>query len=365
MKKVRIASYQIGLVFKEKELVGLLKAGAYWIFGNKQIEILPKSVAISSKVLPLDLLLKFDPLAALLDKISVRDGEIVLLFEAGIFQEVLPTGQYAYWKEDKDRAFLSVDLTDIYIDRSISRAVLDNPKLRAFVRKLVVANQHKGLLFVEGKLDKILDAGTYYFWNNATSIEVKSIDTRMQQLEVAGQELLSKDKATLRINFYIRYEVTDLVRAVMGNREYDKQLYVLVQLALRAFIGGMTLDELLSRKTEVGPEILSYLSDQVTALGVSVVDAGIRDVILTGDMKEIMSQVIIAEKKAQANSIMRREETAATRSMLNTAKMMEENALLLKLKEMEYVERIADKIGSLSLTGNSNMIGQLKEIFLK
>jgi regulator of protease activity HflC (stomatin/prohibitin superfamily) len=138
-----------------------------------------------------------------------------------------------------------------------------------------------------------------------------------------------------------------------------------VQLALRAFIGGMTLDELLSRKTEVGPEILSYLSDQVTALGVSVVDAGIRDVILTGDMKEIMSQVIIAEKKAQANSIMRREETAATRSMLNTAKMMEENALLLKLKEMEYVERIADKIGSLSLTGNSNMIGQLKEIFLK
>ena len=105
--------------------------------------------------------------------------------------------------------------------------------------------------------------------------------------------------------------------------------------------------------------------DKINALGLSVADAGIRDVILPGDMKEIMNQVLVAEKKAQANSIMRREETAAMRSMLNTAKLMEENEMLWKLKEMEYVEKIADRIGEITISGSGNVISQLKDIFVK
>jgi regulator of protease activity HflC (stomatin/prohibitin superfamily) len=85
---------------------------------------------------------------------------------------------------------------------------------------------------------------------------------------------------------------------------------------------------------------------------------------LPGEVKEIMNQVLVAEKKAQANIIMRREETASTRSLLNTAKLMEDNQMLLKLKEMEYVEKIADKINSISLSGNGVLIDQLRQIFV-
>ena len=83
------------------------------------------------------------------------------------------------------------------------------------------------------------------------------------------------------------------------------------------------------------------MKEKAEALGVEVAGFGIRDIILPGDVKEIMNGVLVAEKKAQANIIMRREETASTRSLLNTAKLMEENAMLWKLKEMEYVEKIA------------------------
>ena len=62
---------------------------------------------------------------------------------------------------------------------------------------------------------------------------------------------------------------------------------------------------------------------------------------------------------------MRREETAAMRSMLNTAKLMEENEMLWKLKEMEYVEKIADRIGEITISGSGNVISQLKDIFVK
>jgi len=86
---------------------------------------------------------------------------------------------------------------------------------------------------------------------------------------------------------------------------------------------------------------------------------------LPGDVKEIMNQVLIAEKRAQANIITRREETASTRSLLNTAKLMEENTMLYKLKEMEYVEKIAEKINNISLSGSGQIVDQLKQIFVK
>jgi len=80
-------------------------------------------------------------------------------------------------------------------------------------------------------------------------------------------------------------------------------------------------------------------------------------------MKEIMNQVLVAEKKAQANIILRREETASTRNLLNTAKLMEDNPMLFKLKEMEYVEKIAEKVSSISVNGNGVLIDQLRQIF--
>lgn len=114
----------------------------------------------------------------------------------------------------------------------------------------------------------------------------------------------------------------------------------------------------------LAPFILQQVQDKAAALGVAVAGFGIRDIILPGDVKEIMNQVLIAEKKAQANTIMRREETASTRSLLNTAKLMEDNAMLWKLKEMEYVEKIADKISTISVNGNGVLVEQLKQLFV-
>jgi regulator of protease activity HflC (stomatin/prohibitin superfamily) len=136
-----------------------------------------------------------------------------------------------------------------------------------------------------------------------------------------------------------------------------------MQLKLRAFVGNYTLDELLDQKENIANAVFENIKDSVETLGVKVLSCGIRDVILTGEMKEIMNQVLIAQKKAQANIITRREETASTRSLLNTAKLMEENEMLFKLKEMEYVEKIAEKIGEITVAGNGGVVKQLKDIF--
>ena len=364
MKRVNIDAYQVGLVFEKGKLIRVLEAGSYWIFGNKNVHIYEMKQSFVAPI-ELTILLQNEKLVSMLEVVEIADNEMALYYVNGMFKEVLTTGRYAFWKGYLNNEFTKIDLSKVAIIETVPVALLENSKVRVYTRKYQVLNFEKGLLFVNGAFVKELSAGNYYFWNNAIPIEVKNVDIRQQQMEISGQELLTKDKAGLRINFYVRFQVVDILKALVENKDYEKQLYVLMQLALRAFVGGLTLDELLSKKDTIASAILEEVQTKISDLGLLVSDAGIRDVILPGDMKEIMNQVLIAEKKAQANSIMRREETASTRSLLNTAKLMEENEMLWKLKEMEYVEKIADKIGEITISGGGNVIGQLKEIFVK
>lgn len=364
LKRITIMASQVGLVFENRKLVNVLTEGSSWVFGNKEIVLYEMKQAFTT-TMELTVLLQNETLAAMLEVVEVADTEAVLLFTNGNFNDVLTAGRYAFWKGFTKNEFITIDLSKVEITEKIPLILFETVKLRAFMRKFQVLNFEKALLFVNGTYVKELAAGTHYFWNNTITVEVKTVDMRQQQLEISGQELLTKDKAALRINFFVRYQVTDILKALAENKDFEKQLYVLMQLALRSFVGAFTLDELLGRKETLAKEILEEVTSKINALGLEVSDAGIKDIILPGDMKEIMNQVLVAEKKAQANSIMRREETAATRSLLNTAKLMEENEMLWKLKEMEYVEKIADKIGEITISGGGNIIGQLKEIFVK
>ncbi|MFA7446702.1 MAG: slipin family protein [Flavobacteriaceae bacterium] len=364
LRKITIKAQQVGLVFQNNKLEKVLKEGNYWILGNKVIYLFEMSQPFFSSM-ELNVLLKNDELAEMLEVVEVADNEIVLQIVNGNFREVLTAGRYAFWKGVMQYKFIKADISQVEISEDIPKFLLEQGRMRAFVRRFNVQNNEKALLFVNGEFIRELKPGTYYFWQNFASIEVKTIDLRLQQMEIAGQELLTKDKATLRINFFVRYQVSNIMKALLENKDSEKQLYLLMQLALRSVVSSLTLDELLVQKEAIGKSLLETMYQKFENLGLKVNDAGVRDIILPGDMKEIMNQVLVAEKKAQANSIMRREETASTRSLLNTAKLMEENEMLWKLKEMEYVEKIADKIGEITISGGSNAIGQLKEIFVK
>jgi len=364
INNIRIKAHQVGLVFKNGNLIKVLSEGKHWIFFSEEVTVYDKTVAFHSPV-ELNILLENKDFAAMIEVVNVKDSEIVLKFVNGNFNDFLVPGRYIFWKGIIDYQFIKADISDVNINESILKSLLDLQKLKPLVRKFTIASNETGLLYVDGKFIKQLAAGTSYFWNNNTTIEVKTADLRKQQLEIAGQELLTKDKAALRINFYVWFKITDFIIALTENKDYEKQLYVLMQLALRETTGVLTLDELLAKKESIGNEIVAATVSKAKAMGIELSEAGIRDVILPGDMKDIMNQVLIAEKKAQANSIMRREETASTRSLLNTAKLMEDNAMLLKLKEMEYVEKIAEKINTISVSGSGQLVDQLKQIFVK
>jgi len=111
----------------------------------------------------------------------------------------------------------------------------------------------------------------------------------------------------------------------------------------------MTLDQILERKAAVTAEAGEGIRSDMLAIGIEVTAIELKDVILPGEMRDILNQVVAAEKQAEANVIRRREETNATRSLLNTAKVMAENPVMLRLKELEALETIAGKVERLTI----------------
>jgi hypothetical protein len=363
MKNIRVNAYQVALVFKRGMYLRMLKEGNYWFWKNETVQVYNIMQPFVAPV-ELNILLQDAAMADALHVVDVKDNEIVLQYENGLLKQVLTAGRYTFWKSMIAYDFVRADISKIEITENIERATLQNKLVAPYVRSFTVESHEQGVLYVDGKFVQALAAGVYNYWKNGIAVQISKLDMRQQQAEINGQEILTKDKAALRINAWAQYKVKDIEKAVLQNKDFTHQLYVTFQLALREYVGGLPFDELLEKKESITPFILDAVKGNAEALGVEVSGFGIRDIILPGDVKEIMNQVLIAEKKAQANIIMRREETASTRSLLNTAKLMEDNTMLWKLKEMEYVEKIADKISNISINGNGVLIDQLKQILV-
>jgi regulator of protease activity HflC (stomatin/prohibitin superfamily) len=207
--------------------------------------------------------------------------------------------------------------------------------------KVMVAAHEKGLLFRDGRFVTILEPGRYRLARWFATEEVKTVDLRLRSLVLQGQEMLTLDKVTLRVTMIAKLRVADPVAALLRVDDYLAQLYGDVQLALRDAVGALELEAAIGRKGVLGEAVVATVKEKALAYGVELVEAGVRDLILPGDMKAILNQVMEAKKKAEASLILRREEVAATRSLANTAELLAKNPALMKLKELEALEKIA------------------------
>ena len=361
MRQVKVNAYEKALVFKNDRLVQVLDSGKYWV--NPWRKVVKYDVTeLFYHEIDIDFLMKHENFASRVDVIDVGDSEVAIQYKNGNFHEVLGTCRYVYWKDGLDYTHDIYDMNDVAVDKDITPAVMQKLAACGLITVQLIAPHDLGLLYIDGELVKEVGPGNYYFWRGVRDIALKRVDIRKQLIEVSGQELLTSDKAAIRMSLFADYKVIDVNKALTEIKDYAKQLYVTLQLGLREYVGQYTLDQLLRNKAAIAPYILEYAQDRFSELGVELINCGIRDIILPGDIKEIMNQVLVAEKKAQANTIMRREETASTRSLLNTAKLMEDNEMLFKLKEMEYMEKIADKVGEISLNGGGRVVDQLREL---
>jgi regulator of protease activity HflC (stomatin/prohibitin superfamily) len=218
-----------------------------------------------------------------------------------------------------------------------------------YLAETVVENHEAGLLYVEGRLVERLAPGRHTYWTVNRKVEVKRLDLRALALEITAQEMLTKDRIALRVTLTAFRRIVDPERVANAVADVDGWIYRLVQFAIREAVAGRTLEEVLSAKSQLDQELRSFVRERLAETGIEVTELGVKDLILPGEIREFVNKVVEAERTAKANLIRRQEETAATRSLLNTAKLMEENPLLLRLKELESLERLVEKVGRIDL----------------
>ncbi|MBQ9746280.1 MAG: slipin family protein [Clostridia bacterium] len=362
MKKIIIKENQKGFLFKNGKYVKLLGAGKYYLYGGRDIAVSGTEGMVYCQNCSLETLLADETVAKCTSVVEVGDEELALHFVNGKFVSPLTRGKHAFWNDAGKHEFRIFDISTPYVQEDFPEYVF--AKLPSgYYTKIDVAEHRKAKLCLGNRFEKILDAGTYYFWNTPAKVDVDFIDTRLTKMTVAGQEMLTADKVTLRVNFVLNYRVTDFVKALTEIDDFEEQMHVAAQLALREYVGKYKLDDILENKEDMSAFVLEKLKAKEDVLFVEITDAGVKDIILPGEIRDIMNTVLVAEKRAQANVITRREEVASTRSLLNTAKLMDENKTLYKLKELEYVERIFENVGNITLNGNGDIISQLTEIF--
>ena len=358
MKKVIINENQRGFLFKNGKYQKMLTAGKYLLFGGRNIVIAPLDRPIDAGFCSIETLLKDKAVADSAAVVEVGDQELALHFINGKFNSILSRGKHAFWSCVDKQDFQIVDISTPEVSEDVPTyifAKIPTP----YYTKVEVAEYQKARLYFDKKLVKILDAGTYYFWNTSTKIEVGYVDTRLTQMNITGQEMLTADKVSLRINFVCNYRITDYVKILTEVDDFEEQMHVAAQLALREYVGKYKLDEILENKEKMSECVFEKLKEKESQLFIEITDAGVKDIILPGEIRDIMNTVLVAEKRAQANVITRREEVASTRSLLNTARLMDENATLYRLKELEYVERICANVGNINLSGEGNMLDRL------
>ncbi|MDD2868220.1 slipin family protein [Neomegalonema sp.] len=286
-------------------------------------------------------------------ELTTGPGEVGLIYRAeALYAALPPESRVAYWTAlgpfrmekltPKDGEEIPAALTPRLAKAQGAGAVS------------VIARPQPGQsvqLFVSGEHRGGYGAGLQGFWSPNGLVGAQVVDLRTQTLEVSGQEILTADRVSLRLSAAASYRVTNPKLALTAVEDYGQALYLALQLAMRATVSARTLDALLSERVAVDEAAAGKLRAEMAAVGLEVGAVEMKDVILPGEMREILNRVVAAEKEAEANVIRRREETAATRSLLNTAKLMTENPAMMRLKELEALEAVASKVERLIVYG--------------
>ncbi|HHE5699585.1 TPA: slipin family protein [Citrobacter amalonaticus] len=364
-KKITIRKGQLGLLAKNGDYYQVLEAGEHRLPWFNTPEVLV--VNLDGSEVPEALanyLRRFQPdwVTRYGLAVDLNDSEAGALYMNEVLQEILPPStRRLYWRADEALKLVRMDTRQVQVPTEVMNAVLQ-PRRNGAVKgreamlTVQVPAWHAGVLKIDGETQALLPPGLTAYWKVNHLVDAEVVDTRLQVLEVGGQEILTKDKVNLRLNLAANWRYRDVLQAFAQLTKPLDHLYRELQFALREAVGTRTLDELLEDKQVIDDVVSAQVKDRMAPYGIDVASLGVKDIVLPGDMKTILSRLVEAEKSAQANVIRRREETAATRSLLNTAKVMENNPVALRLKELETLERVAERIDKISVFGGLDQV---------
>ncbi|GAA1825979.1 hypothetical protein GCM10009682_52110 [Luedemannella flava] len=195
-----------------------------------------------------------------------------------------------------------------------------------------VLDWQRALLFTDGRLVRVLEPGRHRY--SRVDDKVETVDMRRRITVVNGQELLTADGLSLRLSAHLGWRVADPAAFVTVAAAPEQELYVGAQLALRDLVAAATLDELVTDRSRLVLDPATVAA-HVDGLGIELISAAVRDVMLPGELRRAAVETVLAREKGRAELERARAEAASLRTLANAAKLLEEHPALLRLRTIQ------------------------------
>jgi regulator of protease activity HflC (stomatin/prohibitin superfamily) len=218
----------------------------------------------------------------------------------------------------------------ILISTAVTAVALQHKKLPKFRHVFLVAEGYAGLLYHNGKFVEALGAGRHVRWGRNFAVTLQ--DVRKAFVMVAGQDILTADNVGLKASLFVTYQLTDPAKAVRETQSWLSDVYIAAQLALRTVVGGIAVEELLTKRLDLGKQLLARVQPDAEKVGVTVFTVELKDVMFPADLKRAFADVLKAKQEGQAALERARGESAALRNLANAARVLDGNPALMNLR---------------------------------
>jgi regulator of protease activity HflC (stomatin/prohibitin superfamily) len=212
------------------------------------------------------------------------------------------------------------------------------------IRRVHIRETEVGLRYRRGRFERLLEPGGH--WLLGPGLSVERMDARRRLLLVGSQEILTSDSVQIRLSGVVAFRVVDPARALHEVENYEQELYVATQLALRTAVGEATVEDLLEGRLNLGERLTELVAERAPALGIEVFEIDVRDVMLPGEVKTAFAEVLRARAEGRAALERARGESAALRNLANAARLIDGNPALMNLRLLQTIAQDAGAPGT-------------------
>lgn len=209
-----------------------------------------------------------------------------------------------------------------------------------FLASLVQINQYeRGVKFMMGRMHSIMQPG----WRLRIPIfqTFRKVDIRLKTLDLPPQDAITKDNISVKVNAVIYFKIVDPKVAVVDVQNVDFAVFQLAQTVMRNVAGEVTLDDLLSKRTEISDRIEKIVDETTLSWGVEVTGVELKDINLPESMVRTIGKQAEAEREKRAVIINSEGEVIAAQNLAQAARTLSDAPGALHLRTLNSINDIS------------------------
>ncbi|MCK9469699.1 MAG: slipin family protein [Porticoccaceae bacterium] len=232
-------------------------------------------------------------------------------------------------------------------DANLSLAVLAVLLFMIIVSAIRILREYeRGVIFMLGRFWKVKGPGLIIVIPGVQ--QMVRIDLRVVTMDVAPQDVISRDNVSVRVSAVIYFRVMEAERAVIQVEDYFEATSQLAQTTLRAVLGKHELDEMLSERERLNLSVQKILDSQTDAWGIKVSNVEIKHIDLNETMVRAIARQAEAERERRAKVIHAEGEKQAAQALMEAAAMLSREPAAMQLRYLQTLTQVAgDKSSTL------------------